>query len=231
MVIIGFAFSCQKSNNNIPVIDSPLVVLTPASDSGYAGDQIVIDYSTTAAHGIKRIQIYTQFLSNPKFTAKDSTLASAKPAEDLNFDYTIPDSATRGQQTVITFVITDGNGSASTKTATVTVTGSRPSITVTPGSTTANRGDTVVFNVMMKSLDKPIETLDISQIINGGSATSIAGFPYSGNQVVNTTYIVNTTYKYQVPPSSNSGDNIGLLFTVVNSSGVSNYGNATIKVN
>jgi hypothetical protein len=226
LVIVCFTFSCQKPNNNIPAINSPLVVLTPSSDSGYAGDQKVIDYSTTAANGIKRIQIYTQFLSNPKVTAKDSTLATTKLAEDLNFDYTIPDSALRGQQTVITFVITDGQGNATTKTATITVTGSRPSIKVTPTSTSANKGDTITFNIVMKSPDKYIQTLDVSQLINSGAATSLPSVPYSGNQLV-----VSTIYKYGVPTSVNSGDNIDLLFTVVNSSGITNFTNATIKVN
>ena len=226
LVIIGFTFACQKPNNNIPAINSPLVVLTPTSDSGYAGDKRSINYSTTATNGIKRIQIFTQFLSNPKVTVKDSTLATTKLAEDLNFVYTIPDSATRGQQSVITFTITDGNGNSSTKTATIIVTGSRPSIKVTPATTSAHKGDTVSFNIVMKSPDKPIQILDISQIINSGSATSLPSIPYSGNQLV-----INTTYKYVVPNTVNIGDVIGLLFTVGNSNGITNIASVTINVN
>jgi len=226
LVITTMILSCQKPNNNIPAINSPLVVLTPTSDSGYAGDRVSIDYSTTAANGIKRIQIYTQFLSGSKVTAKDSTLSTTQLAEDLNFAYTIPDSATRGQQSIITFVITDGNGNATTKTATVTVTGSRPSIKVTPATTSAKPGDTVAFNVVMKSPDKPIQILDISQIIDNGSATSLPSIPYSGNQL-----LINTTYKYPVPTTVNSGDVIGLLFTVANSNGITNIASVTINVN
>jgi len=222
---IGFIISCQKTNNGIPAITNPLVVLTPSSDSGYASDQIAIDYSCTGAKGIKKIEIYTQYLSNPKIEAKDSTLPATVPEIDLNFDYTIPATAVRGQQTVITFIITDGSGDSTTKIATITVTGSRPSITVTPNSTNASRGDSVSFNVFMQSPDKYIQTLDISQITTTGTDSSIAGFPYSGNKVVS------TTYKYSVPQNAISGTSIALLFTVVNSSGITNFANATIKVN
>src|SRR6185437_7070080 len=181
LALIGFTISCQKTNNGTPSIGSPILVLTPSSDSGYAGAQLAIDYSTTAINGVKRIQIFTQFLSTPKVTAKDSTLSSTSPAVDLNFDYTIPDSALRGQQSVITFIITDGKGNTTTKTATVTVTGSRPTISVTPLNPSVNAGDSVKFNIVMKSPDKGIQTLDVAQVTKANTDSSIGGFSYSGN--------------------------------------------------
>jgi len=221
-----FIYACAKTNNNVPVINSPVLVLTPASDSGYAGSQVVIDYTVSAANGIKRIQIFAQYLANPKITAKDSTLPSTKPVMDQNYIYTIPDSAVRGQQSVITFIITDGNGNATTKTATVTVTGSRPSISVSPVSATAHAGDSLSFNVVMKSLDKYIQTLDIAQVINSSTSTNLPSVPFAGNQKN-----VTTTYRYGVPATAKVGDIIVLEFTVVNSSGVTNITSAKITVN
>ncbi len=228
VLVIGFmAFisSCNKTNNNVPSINGPVVILTPSQDSGYAAGQVQIDYTASATSGIKRIQIFTQFLSNPKVAVKDSSFSSTKPVIDYNYIYVIPDTAVRGQQSFITFTITDGNGNTTTKTATVTVTGSRPSITATPVTTTANAGDSLSYNVVMKSPDKNIQTLNVAQVI-GGASTNLPSVPFSGNSKAES-----ITYKYQVPTTSKSGDKIDLLFTAVNTSGVSNFTSVTITVN
>ncbi len=226
IALVSLIYSCAKTNNIVPVINSPILVLTPSSDSGYANSQVSIDYSVTAANGIKRIQIFTQYLTNTKITAKDSTLPTTKPVMDQNFIYTIPDTAVRGQQSIITFTITDGNGNATTKTATITVTGSRPSIVVTPGSTTAHAKDSLSFNVVMKSPDKFIQTLNVAQVINSSSSTNLPSVPFPGTQKS-----VTTIYKYGVPATSNVGDIIVLEFTVANTSGVTNITSAKITVN
>src|ERR1039458_7729041 len=163
--IAAVTFSCQKPANNAPVLGSPTVVLTPTSVSGYSGDQVFVDYSCLAANGIKKIIISDQYISNPKKIDLDSTLATAIPSLDRNFIYTIPDSAITGQQTLLFFTVVDGKGDSTTKTETVSVTGSRPMISVTPGTASVAVGDSVLFTIVMRSPEKNITTLDISQEI------------------------------------------------------------------
>src|SRR6185312_4101072 len=117
------------------------------------------------------------------------------------------------------------NGNSTTKTATVTVTGSRPTVKATPSSATAHPGDTVSYNVIMKSPDKNIQTLNVAQVI-GGTSTNLPSVPFPGTSKTET-----TTYKYKVPTTAVSGDKIDLLFTVANTSGVTNFTTVSITVN
>lgn len=201
------------------------MVLTPSSISGIAGDIVSIDYTSGSAVGMKDIKIEAAFNGNASIVLKDTFFTSKPKVEDLNFNYTIPDSAAAGQKSVLTFTVTDTAGKTTSKQATVNVTSSRPRITVSQNNTTGHAGDSVIFTITMKSTEANIDSLSISQSINSSVFTKIAGFAYSNLS------LVNTTYKYQIPNSSAVGDKIALFFTVTNNSKITNYTSKNITVN
>jgi hypothetical protein len=220
---------CKKNNDNsnpnsgIP-LGGPTVVLSPAADSGLAGDLIKIGYSVAAPNGVANFHFEENYDVNPVRVLKDSNPASHPLVDDEVLNYRIPDSATSGQKINITFKVTDTKGKTVTKTATITVLASRPRISVTQNKTTASKGDSVLFTITMKSTEKNIGTLTVGQSINGGSYGEIATFKYSfQSQVVLSWY-------YKVPFTVSPSDHISLLFTVSNSAGVTNFLSKSIDV-
>jgi len=95
---------------------------------------------------------------------------------------------------------------------------------VTPTTATATVGDSVQFTVVMKSTEKNIITLDISQEIGNGAVSNLPAFPYTSVSSVT------QNYWYHIPTAAQSGNLISLVFKVVNSNAISNSALATVTV-
>jgi hypothetical protein len=230
VIIAGLAITgCTKNNNtttnqNNNTLGGPSIVLTPGSASGIAGDLVKINYTSAIPYGLQKIHIEEQYQSDPKRILMDSSPVAHNVADDEVLNYRIPDSASAGQQSVLTFTITDVKGNVATKSAKISVLASRPRITVTQDKTTAAKGDVVKFTITMLSPENNLGVLSIDQSINLGSNGEIDRFTYTSQSTVH------TTYAYKVPLTVSPGDHISIQFNITNSAGVSNFVSTSVDV-
>ena len=76
----------------------------------------------------------------------------------------------------------------------------------------------------MRSPEKNITTLDISQEIGTGAVTNLPAYPYASVSSVT------QKYYYHIPTTVSSGSIISLVFKVINSNAISNITSADITV-
>jgi hypothetical protein len=222
-------YSCKKDNsNNNPGpgnnLGGPSIILAPATASGIAGDLVKIGYTTAAPYGISKFHIEEHYDSTIVKILKDSSPVKHNLADDEVLNYRIPDSASAGQQSVIIFKVTDTKGNIATKAATISILASRPRISVTQNKTSAAKGDSVMFTIVMKSTENNLGTLTIGQSINGSSYGTIATLNYTNQS------LINTTWYYKIPFTTSSGDHISLQFNITNKAGVVNFVNESVDV-
>ena len=222
-VCASVMISCTKPENNTDKTP-PILILTPAAINAVAGDQVKIDYTSTAVNGVKKIHIEGQYQSNAKIVLRDTSFANTRAADDEILTYIVPDTASTGQLVSLIFTITDGKGNSTSKTATVSITGSRPRIAVTPNKLHATNGDSISFTIDVSSTDKTLGTLTVGQNINNAGTTTISTFSYNAQNAIH------QIYNYRIPVGSKSGDSIYLIFTATNNKMAADFVSKTITV-